>query len=156
MLSITCIANDLPLLQLLQIPELRNFTIYYWHKVIIKKDQYRFVKYNAKYHLGDLNHTIEKIIDNYTKLNKTEIWTEDGINSTLRQIKYCNENGFFSTKEDKDRVCNSLIYHLRNIENILEMRRSIIGKSINISGQSDLTRRNFFKAMKNSAKELLN
>jgi len=211
LLSITCIANDLPLLQLLQIPELRNFTIYYWHKVIIKKDQYRFVKYNAKYHLGDLNHTIEKIIDNYTKLNKTEIWTEDGINSTLRQIKYCNENGFFSTKEDKDRVCNSLIYHLRNIENILEnnyrehkinffvssvgigtnsfilefldqkigylnfnimnliatsnekftqeileMRRSIIGKSINISGQSDLTRRNFFKAMKNSAKELLN
>jgi len=41
-------------------------------------------------------------------------------------------------------------------QEILEMRRSIIGKSINISGQSDLTRRNFFKAMKNSARELLN
>ncbi|MDC0579313.1 hypothetical protein OAP11_00965 [Bacteroidia bacterium] len=60
-----------------------------------------FSKSNAKYHLGDLNYTIEKIIDNYTKLNKTEIWTEDGINSTLKQIKYCNEIGFFQLKKTK-------------------------------------------------------
>ena len=152
------------------------------------------------------------LVYNYRRVNRTEIWTEESINSTIRQIKYCEMSDFFASKEDKNRVCeqdiiflenledrledqyedldnkmnfyvsnvelggNSFIFDFLNqkhsyinfnvmnmvstsdevfIEEVLKMKKSLISKSIKISGQSEIIRRNFFKTMKDAVKKIM-
>ena len=54
----------------------------------------------------------------YNPTTSVEIWTEDSFNSTLKQVEYFWESGFFKSKKEALALCNSI----RNeIEILLQM-----------------------------------
>ncbi len=210
--EVVYIASDLPISQTFTIPELRNFKSYYWQKVILNRSRLKGIAYSDAFYLGDVNRSIDKMLSFNEKISRTEIWTEETLDATIRQIIYCEQSGLFKSKEDKDRVVRALLELLDNLENKLELMtpddqpahkffissiellnnfmlfrypdrneaflnfsifnsfsssnhafcreiemlvETIIKKSVNISGQSDIHRIRFFDRMRKKVFEIL-
>jgi hypothetical protein len=56
----------------------------------------------------DLITYAKDLLNNYNKTTSIEIWTEDTINSTLKQIEYFWESGFFKKQADALLICDLL------------------------------------------------
>ena len=67
------------------------------------------------------------ILETYTKINSIEIWTENTVDSTLKQIEFYWESGLIK-KEDALNVCNELSEMLTAIEKQAEMGSKFISE----------------------------
>ena len=89
-------AKDLPLFYNWMVPEMAAFKSYFWRKSVLQLPDYE----KAKFHLNDLDEESAqigaKILESYLSMPSTELWNDEVISSTLRQIEFYHESGFFS------------------------------------------------------------
>ena len=62
-----------------------------------------------------------KIYDMYTSIPRTEIWSEETLNVTLRQIEFYNDCGFFAEPSYGIQLCDEYIELMNNIRSWAEI-----------------------------------
>lgn len=94
------VALDLPLFYYFLFPRLAAFKVFFWERNVfnfpnIHERRFSFDLISE----SDLEKSFE-MLKIYQSVPTIEIWSEETLNSTLRQIKFYNEIGIFENKED--------------------------------------------------------
>ncbi|MBR9859296.1 hypothetical protein GYB22_00800 [bacterium] len=97
-------AEDVPLFHHFAFERLASFKIFYWSKAVLNSDQYLGQKFEDNLIHPDIRDIVKKLHQAYNEVESVEIWTEESINSTLRQILYFAESGQFNSKEQAHEV----------------------------------------------------
>lgn len=94
------VALDLPLFYYFLFPKLASFKVFFWERNVfnfpdIHEQRFNFDLISDSY--LEKSHSMLKI---YQSVPTIEIWSEETLNSTLRQINFYNEIGIFENKQD--------------------------------------------------------
>ena len=106
-------ADDVPIWHHFTDDNLTAFKIFYWLKSIVNVPRLVGLKYNKNHIDSSYIDLAKQMLDNYNEVNSTEIWTEDTLNSTLKQVEYYWESGFFESKEDALVICDAIEKSMR-------------------------------------------
>lgn len=108
-LEIIYAAKDIPMFHYFQIPELTAFKLFVWSKSVIKDNKYSNVTFHIDVIPKEILAKAAKVGQLYSSLPTTEIWSDEAFNSTLKQIEFYHECGFFSEHGQAARICDQLI-----------------------------------------------
>ena len=110
------IANDLTMFQLLQIPELAAFKLFFWLKTSLGFADYQQQKFSVDAIPPSLISTSKAFVKEYIQINSIEIVGIDAVNSFLRQIQYYLQCGFFEKNSDAILICNKLLELVKHFQ----------------------------------------
>lgn len=96
-------AKDFPLFHYFQFPKLAAFKLFFWKKSVLNFEELRNTKFSAELDFPELE-IGKRAISLYYNLPCTEIWSEEIINGTLRQLAFYHESSFFEN--------NALIFEI--------------------------------------------
>lgn len=106
--SVLYAADDVPIWHHFYNDKLTAFKLFYWLKSIVGDEKFSDKKFNTKWIEPDLIAAGRQLLDNYNQIPSTEIWSEDTLNSTLKQIEYFWESGYFESKEQALEICDCI------------------------------------------------
>lgn len=109
-------AEDVPIFHHFRFPKLSAFKLFYWSKSILNAPEYDDKKFEAHILPESSLEKVKKIYDLYQKIPSIEIWTEDTLNSTLKQVEYYSESGLFETVQDAKDILNEVEAMIRSLE----------------------------------------
>lgn len=111
------IANEIPLFHLLHVPEVASFKLFFWQKTILDFSQFR----DQRFKLGKVDEQVNELSrslrDLYCRIPSTEIYHSETVDTTLKQIEYYFDSGYFEVREEAMHLLNKvevLIKHIRN------------------------------------------
>lgn len=105
-------ADDVPIWHHFFDPELTSFKLFYWLKSILNAPEFSDLNYDPSLIDSDMLVSAREMLKNYNEINSIEIWTEDTLNSNLKQVEYFWESGFFNSKTDALRLCDLYLEEL--------------------------------------------
>ena len=103
------ILNELNIFQIIQVPEVCAFKLFFWQKSNLDFSNFKDVPFSLKEKHKDVDDLSVKIIDHYIKIKTIELTTEECLNSYLKQILYYKEAGYFNTRDDSLILCEKLL-----------------------------------------------
>ena len=109
-------AKDIPVFHHFQFAEFSAFKYYFWIKAIVQAPDFHDKKYNAQKIDHQLFSIGKKIHETYNLIPSVEIWNDDTINSTIRQIEYCRESDSFENPDDIPLLYDQLELMINHIE----------------------------------------
>src|SRR5215203_490698 len=92
------------------------FRYFFWMKSILQHPDFVPLKFSMDILTKDIEDIGEQIIRTYNTIPSTEIWNTECVNSTISQIEYYREAGYFVSDSDLEKIYSSLrdtIEHLR-------------------------------------------
>lgn len=92
-------AKDIPIFYYFDFPELTAFKIYFWNKTVLGSS-FQDEKFSPSLVSNELMTIARRIWTKYTLLPSTELWSDETINATLRQIEFTYDCGYFTKSED--------------------------------------------------------
>jgi plasmid maintenance system antidote protein VapI len=115
------LVKDMPPFYHLYHPELASFKFFFWSKSILHYESLKGVKYslNSDQHEGHRD-LCTRIIKLYNRIPTTEIWNEEGINTTLRQIDFYQDSGLIQSKSDTNRLYQCVLEVIDHLEYMAE------------------------------------
>ena len=108
-------AEDIPLFHLYAYKKLSDFKFFYWRKTILNHLELQNQKFDSSTQDDGLVELAQKASLAYSEVPTTEIWTEETIASTLKQIKFYHEAGLFAHTEDAIGVIDELNQLIQNL-----------------------------------------
>jgi hypothetical protein len=109
-------AEDIPVIRHFKYPHLSAFKAYYWSKAVLNIEIFRSKQFDFSEISQTLKDNNARTSAAYAKLNVVEIWSEETITSTLRQIRYYFDCHLFDTKETALTVLGELRQMLEQME----------------------------------------
>lgn len=106
--SILYAADDVPIWHHFHNADLAAFKIFYWLKSIVNDPFYADQKFDPSIIDPEYIAAAKQLLVNYNQIKSAEIWSEDTLNSTLKQVEYFWESGFFKNKEDALKICDAI------------------------------------------------
>jgi hypothetical protein len=122
-------AEDIPIFHHYGLPKLSSFKFFYWRKAILNDESLQNLRFRAEDTETELLELALKASNAYSEVPATEIWTEETISSTVKQIKFFWESGLFETKADADIVIDDLEELVKNLH-----RQCDLGLKITANG----------------------
>ena len=101
-------AKDIPLFHHFQFPELAAFKIFFWMKSILDCPSHEGLVFDANNIQQSDVELGKKILRTYINVPSTEIWTEETLNSTVKQLEYYWESGFMVDKDTALLICGQI------------------------------------------------
>lgn len=93
-------AEDVPMFYHFGYPALAAFKIFYWKKSILNIAQLDSQHFQVDAIGEAQTQTLHQLYDAYASVSGSEIWSDETIESTLQQIRFYWEAGFFKEPED--------------------------------------------------------
>jgi len=109
-------AEDIPVFHHFAFSKLSDFKFFYWRKTILNHDELQNRKFVIGSHDASFLDLSMKASIAYSEVETTEIWTEETIGSTLKQIRFYHDAGLFERKEDAIEVVDDLLQLIRNFQ----------------------------------------
>ncbi len=109
-------AEDIPVFYHYSNETLMKFKIIYWLKSLLLLPEYQNISYEKIQLPENIIDTAKSIFKHFTKINSTEIWTAETVLSTIKQIRFYWDAGFFERIEDAIDVATALENCIRNIQ----------------------------------------
>lgn len=109
-------AVDVPIFHHFSFPNLSAFKLFYWTKSILNAPEFEGKKYDPKAVPEKLMETVREIYDLYMHIPSIEIWSEDTLNSTLKQLEYYWDSGLFNSKQDLIDVLDDIQSMVKRVE----------------------------------------
>lgn len=109
-------AEDIPLFHHFNYPTLCSFKIFYWNKSILNVPTFEGLKFGTELIDDSMLAIAKDIYKNYCKIPSIEIWTEDTIVSTVKQIEFYWDSGLFSGSDSAIAVCDDLLLMLAQLQ----------------------------------------
>jgi hypothetical protein len=107
-------AKDVPIFYHFDFPELTAFKIYFWNKTVLGS-KFLDQKFQPNLISNELLMLAKKIWHKYAALPSTELWSDETINITLRQIEFTYDCGFFAKPDDARHLVDQFSSMLINI-----------------------------------------
>jgi hypothetical protein len=101
-------AEDIPVFYHFGFPELLRFKLFYWRKSILNHQSLLQTRFETFQVDEDLVTVCNEIHQAYQRTPSAEIWTEETIMSTIQQIKFYWNAGFFQNKASALELCDCL------------------------------------------------
>lgn len=99
-------------------PEIAAFKTFFWSKTIKDLPEYKNKQFSLEeFPMLDCFELGQEIIKEYNNIPSLELWNAESINSTISQIQYYKDGGFFKHKDDLNIVIESLqkcLDHIRD------------------------------------------
>ncbi len=109
-------AKDVPVFHYFRLPDLCTFKHFFWMKTLIGYPDYEKKKYTAEAVPDSLLTTAQQVWKRYASLPSTEIWNEEVIYDTLKQIEFYHECNFFENPRDASHLCGQLAALLDQVQ----------------------------------------
>lgn len=112
-------------------PALAGFKFLFWMKSILLFENLKSVKFSIQdNHFEKYREITQKTIKIYNRVPTSEIWNEEGLNTTLRQIEVYDEMGLFKNSEDAIFLYKCLLEVIDHLEKMAETgKKSILGQA---------------------------
>jgi hypothetical protein len=109
-------AKDIPVFHYFRTRELSAFKHFFWMKTLIGYPDFEKKKYTPEAVPISLLYTAEKVWKKYSALPSTEIWNEEAVYDTLKQIEFYHECSFFEDPSQAGLLCDHLVQLLDAVE----------------------------------------
>lgn len=126
----TLVAMDLPYFRQFGYPQLLRFKLFYWQRSVLNMEEHRYKKFDPEFRNEAVEAAMENLYAKYHEFDSAEIWTPETLDSTLKQIQYGVDSGFFNSMEDALHVCDDLINLLTKLEKEAVVSRKTLGKEV--------------------------
>ncbi|HRZ42678.1 MAG TPA: hypothetical protein P5228_08245 [Bacteroidales bacterium] len=113
-------AIDIPIFHHFRYPALMNFKLFYWQREVISDPALKDQKFSEELVDPAIQQVASGIYEAYSRIPSSEIWTEETLNSTVKQIRFYYDSGLFASREDAIRVTNELISEFDYLEKQIE------------------------------------
>ncbi|MES2559986.1 MAG: hypothetical protein V4590_09615 [Bacteroidota bacterium] len=120
-------ADDVPPWHHFNNDELICFKIFYWQKSILNTPELQNKDFDTSLIPAQLISQAKEMLKDYNQVTSAEIWTEDTLNSTLKQIEYFWESGFFQSKEVAIRMCDHIDAEIDLLKLKAEKQSKLVG-----------------------------
>lgn len=102
-------ARDIPAFHIFRLPELSAFKMFFWLKTIIRDPNYTSQLFSVDVIPTEIQQAGHKIWKLYSTVQGLEIWSDEAINETIKQIEFYQECRFFASKNMAVLLCDRLI-----------------------------------------------
>jgi hypothetical protein len=103
------LCKDLPFWHFYTFREIAAFKTFCWIKTIQNDPAYQNKNFSlAQFGFDEYFRTGQQILKEYCKMPSVELWNTESLNSSLLQIKYYRDAGWFENEDDYHIVLNSL------------------------------------------------
>lgn len=109
-------AKDIPVFHFFQFSNFSAFKMFFWLKSILNIPDFENKKFHPSLISKEFIELGNQMAELYIKIPAMEIWTDETINTAVRQIEYYWESDFFEKKEDALQLCNEvgeMILHIQ-------------------------------------------
>lgn len=114
-------AIDVPIFHHFNYPELSAFKMFYWMKAVVNVPELEDKKFSVSHISPEFRELGKKIFETYCRIPSIEIWTDETINSLLKQIEFYWDSGNFATKEDALQVCQQAMNEIDTLNKQAEI-----------------------------------
>jgi hypothetical protein len=118
--------KDVPLFHFMQFPELSAFKFFFWKRTLIGYPDLAKQQFTGAESDEEILQIATDVINLYTGISSTEIWTEESIHVTIRQIEYYRYTNIFINTEMLLKVYHQLNELLNHLEMQAEIGRKFI------------------------------
>ena len=108
-------AKDIPIFYYFIYPELGAFKMFFWMKAVLNHPDYQHQKFKPEIIPKNYLDTGNKIWDRFAGLTSTELWSDETLNVTLKQIEYFHDCGYFNQPADVHLLLDQFMALLENI-----------------------------------------
>ncbi|MDP2042983.1 MAG: hypothetical protein Q8S14_16855 [Algoriphagus sp.] len=124
------LVKDMPPFHHYYHPALAGFKFFFWMKSILLFENLKSVKFSIEdNHFEKYREITQKTIKIYNRVPTSEIWNEEGLNTTLRQIEVYHEMGLIKHTEDTIFLYNCVLEVIDHLEKMAETgKKSILGQ----------------------------
>ena len=125
-------AEEIPIFHSFFSKELAAFKLFYWQRSVLNIPEYQTKKFEWGLIPEKQLELANNIHQTYLQIPSTEIWTDETIQTTIKQIEYYFESGAFKEKEDAIVVLQELKKMMQAInryaesENKNETKKSLV------------------------------
>ncbi len=102
-------ARDMPTFHHFRLPELSAFKMFFWLKTVIKDPGYTNKLFQQDVIPLQIQKAAGKIWKHYAAVPSAEIWSDEAINETIKQIEFYHACRFFADKNQGVQLCDRLI-----------------------------------------------
>lgn len=113
-------AEEIPIFHSFYSKELAAFKVFYWQRSVLNVPEYQTRKFDWDSIPEKQLELASAIHDTYLKIPSIEIWTDETIQTTIKQIEYYFDSGAFKEKEDAIRVLQELKKMMQAINDYAE------------------------------------
>lgn len=114
--EMTYAAKDIPVFHYIRHPGLSEFKMYFWQKTIVENPSFKQLKFEPGVINKEMVQLGVRIWNRYERIPSNEIWAEESINNTLKQIEFYHECGFFADSTYALKVCDHLLELIADTE----------------------------------------
>lgn len=90
--------KDIPIFHFMQFRELCAFKYFFWKRTLMHYPELVKQQFNGEENDDDVMETGLKIIKTYVQIPSSEIWNDESIHATIRQIEYYRQTNSFVNK----------------------------------------------------------
>jgi hypothetical protein len=125
------LVKDMPPFHHYYHPALAGFKFFFWMKSILLFDSLKNAKFSIEdKHFEKYREITQKTIKVYNRVPTSEIWNEEGLNTTLRQIEVYHEMGLIKYAEDTMNLYKCVLEVIDHLEKMADSgRKSILGQA---------------------------
>lgn len=122
-------AEDVPVFHHFRHPLLSAFKLFYWNKSILNTPELEGKKFDPAFVPPSLPPIVREIYALYIEVPSVEIWSDDTMNSTFKQIEYYVDSGLFTSKEQALAVCQDVETMITDIQKQAEHSCKFMGEN---------------------------
>jgi len=108
-------AKDIPVFYYFNSPLLGPFKMFFWMSSVLKTESYRGVKFSPDLVPASVILNGEKVYKIYSETPRIEIWSDETLNVTLRQIEFYHECGFMANPQYATQLCDEYLSLVKQI-----------------------------------------
>ncbi|MCZ8155675.1 MAG: hypothetical protein O9264_06130 [Leptospira sp.] len=125
------LVKDMPPFHHYYHPLLAGFKFFFWMKSILDMENLKNEIFSTdKNHFAPFQEITQKILRVYNRVPTSEIWNEESLNTTLRQIEVYQEMGLIANSEITLQLYHCVLEVIDHLEKMAENgKKSILGQS---------------------------
>ncbi len=101
-------AEDVPVFRHFKYKNLSAFKSFYWSKAVLNNEFFIGKKFNSNFVPQEIIDINKQAYDSYCQIDSIEIWTEETIMSTLKQVEFFWESDYFENRDQAMVVINEI------------------------------------------------
>ena len=114
-------AIDVPIFHHFNYPELSAFKMFYWMKAVVNVPELEDKKFSVEHISTEFADLGKQIFETYCQIPSIEIWTDETINSLIKQIEFYWDTGNFASQEDALTVCEQALNEIETLSKQAEI-----------------------------------
>src|SRR4030095_12505294 len=138
------LAKDFAVFPFFVVPQRDPYKCFFWMRHILSDQRLADTKFSVRnFPFPEILELTKQLTKEYTQIDSVELWNEETVRSTLRQIRYYRDAGLFETKEDAEITQHAFNELLGHLQHMAERGAKFL------KGESDLLKKGTFQLFVN-------